>query len=234
MFYDNGWFFIVDLHSRGGTKVNHFPLRSGQAHRLEDNDKIEVAGNSRLIIQVRLESDANATQPLPPEPELLAIAQHLSGLKGLTILGIAGTGKTTLLNKLVYHPETQTQSGIVLPEHRYLIFFYVNCMAIDTFTPASFLGLLIVATKPAFYDWPTTIRECYNRVIATECSLAEIEEAVCDTIRAIHHYHRKHVVFLLDQFDDANRWRLPSRWATQPPAKARSSGRSCASSHRGR
>lgn len=202
LFYDKGFFFIVDLHSYGGTKVNQYPLTAGDAHRLEDGDCLEIAGGAELTIRVKISSDKDSTQPLPVAPQLAELTQRLHAVNHLLLLGVAGTGKTTLLNKLVYHPETQAKPRTGLPEHRYLVFFYVNCMAVGDFTPADFFGLLIAATKPAFYNWPTAIRAHYQQVMTPGCSLAEIQTAVYDTVRIIHDYHKKHVVFMLDQFDD--------------------------------
>jgi len=128
--------------------------------------------------------------------------EPLREFKDVMLLGIAGTGKTFLLRKLIYHPETHATPNPPLPEFRNLLFCFVNCMAIDDLSCSSFFKLLIAATKPAFYDWPALIEHNYDLVSQPNCSIIEITNAMLETVKTVQRHHRKCLVFMLDQFDD--------------------------------
>ncbi len=200
--YEDGQFAILDLGSINGTRLNGYPLSRNKARILRDGDKIEVAQDKDLTIVVKIERGSDITEPLLADPALTPILKPLRDLRDVVVLGVAGTGKTTLLRKLAYHPETQALPRQSLSEHHFLTFCYVNCLAVDDKKLASFFRLFIAATKPTFCVWPDRIRDAYNSLSKPDCSLEEIKLAVLETIRALHEHHEKRVVFLLDQFDD--------------------------------
>lgn len=200
--FKDGQFTILDHGSVNGTRLNGYPLRPDKARILHDGDKIEVAHGKGLTMVVKFQLGSDTTKPLMTDPALTPILDPLRDLRDVMVLGVAGTGKTTLLRTLAHYPETLTLPRQPLPEHHFLTFCYVNCLAVDDKRLASFFRLFIAATKPTFRIWPDSIRDAYNSLSKPDCSLEEIKLAVLETIRTLHEHHEKRVVFLLDQFDD--------------------------------
>jgi hypothetical protein len=206
IFYKDHQFYILDDSSTHGTAVNGFPLVKGQARVLQHEDEIKVADQADGIIKV---TDPEKTPPLPVDPQLDFVLKPLRENKDVYLLGVAGTGKTTTLNKLIQYDTPYATSQ---PAHgQALVFFYLNCRSVlSNLTLSNFFARLIATTKLAFGGhWPEPLWESAERLAAGNCALQEIQDAILAAIRITHERLQKRVVFLLDQFDDVC-YELPS------------------------
>lgn len=202
--YQNGHFVIVDLLSKNETWVNGYRLTPNRARTLRNSDEIRIADDPelRIRVQIRESRDPDETEPVLEDFVMQELLKELREHRDILLLGVAGSGKSTILTKLVPQSQTQHLFDELVPDHRSLLFCRVNCMAIPRPTLESFFHLLVRATKPAFESWPGEIRRNAEMLATRKCSFEEIVSALATTIRVVDRELERRVVFLLDQFDD--------------------------------
>ena len=204
IFYQNGHFVVNDLNSTNGTWLNGYRLEGGQVRILRDGDMIQIANEPHLLTLVRIMQphDCEDTKPIPTDPMWLLLLEELQQYRDVMLLGIAGVGKTTLLQKLMPQSKTQHLFDKFWPAHRSFLFFRLDGMAISDTNLSSFFQMLIATTKPAFEEWPDEIKTCYEWLESGACSIQDIRTILVTTIEVIKRSLGKRIVFLLDHFDD--------------------------------
>ncbi len=194
--YDNSSFIIEDI-STHSTQLQGFELTRGMKRVLQDGDEIGLINDPRLTIKVHI-TDQEGTGPIIPstDPTTETVVELLAAQRDVILLGMAGTGKTTLLERLASRSEALSLS-------RFLLFYHADCLGIDEpITPVTFFRFLITFTKPSFKRWPTEIRDSYKTLLKPNATFGDARMSILDTIRIVHQHTGKGIVFMLDQFDD--------------------------------
>jgi Cdc6-like AAA superfamily ATPase len=196
IFFKEGQFFIEDTSTNGTLIFSHrlpkgdpVPLFSGDEITLQGADRRSSVMRVELVVELPPETTDLVLPPL--DPALQPIQARLNKLENLLLLGSAGAGKTTLLNKL--RLETQDADDQSLPEHRFFLFCYIDCLGfleIDDLSPAVFFGTLL-----------DRIAELIDGIEALPDASVSIDE-VKEAIKTVHQDNRRKVVFLLDHFDN--------------------------------
>jgi DNA-binding winged helix-turn-helix (wHTH) protein/GTPase SAR1 family protein len=218
--YNAEQFFIEDK-SRNGTWIHAHRLPKEQAVPLYAGDEIILKGGNEKQYSIKVEYKAvsapeniKSTEDLHYSPDfgLRPVQDRLNQLQDILLLGVAGSGKTTLLNKL--RTEIQDVGQQLLPEGRFLLFSYFNCLTVEKhkegerLSEIDFFKELLSAIVELAHDLPSPDLKDQNDLLSSldaasdASSITELLKLISDITQAIYKHHHKRVVLLIDHLDN--------------------------------
>lgn len=207
IFFKGKFFHLQDLGSTNGTYIFTHRLSPEEPKPLCDGDIIMIGDDGLLRLEVKeiiKRADDATHQPAQPiSAALKPIRNRLNERLDTFLLGPAGCGKTTILNEL--SPRTQNFNTFLLPEHRFFIFCYIDCMGVDTSSSVSLFDEMLNNLQNLLEMnevLPDQQRCNNNLLIQTNRTLNQICKVIHQCVQEIYEHFDKGVVFVLDHFDN--------------------------------
>ena len=207
IFFQGKYFHLKDLKSTNGTYIFNHRLSPEKPKVLCDGDIIKIGDDDILKLEVKeiikQTDDATHQPPQPISAALKPIRDRLNERFDTFLLGPAGCGKTTILNEL--SPRTQNFNTFLLPEHRFCIFCYIDCLGVDTSSSISLFDEML-NTLQSLLEMNNALldqqRRNHNLLIQTNRTLYQICQMLLQCVQEIYERFDKGVVFVLDHFDN--------------------------------
>lgn len=202
--FRDGEFVLVDLHSMNGTYLNGNRLGGGELVTLRHGDQLQLASDKNLTFEVEIAEilDDDATKPIINDQKLLTFLQDLRSQRDLLVLGVAGSGKSTLMRRLIPHRENEVIFNKYLPDYRHMHFCYVDGRAVSELSLVQFCRLMFLPVRTLFPSGLSELRGFFDELAGSSGDPVSIRNTLLHFSNLIARDLGRRLVFLLDHFDE--------------------------------
>lgn len=202
--FRDGEFVLIDLRSVNGTYLNGYRLGVEERVTLRNGDLLQLASDKNLTFEVKITEnlDDDATKPIVNDQKLSTLLQDLRSQRDLLLLGVAGTGKSTLMRRLIPHRESEATFNKYLPDHRHVLFCYVDGRAVSEPSLEQFCRLMFLPVRTLLSEGTSELRGFFDELARSSGDPVIIRNALLHLSNFIARECGRRLVVLLDHFDE--------------------------------